>query len=212
MFLNFVFFSPLSQNIAHVSVVLLLKSLTCAGLHLVLEKGCSVHVIEFTDGNHRDELDNDIKKILLASKENEKVNLYSNGDQYLAHGKREWWKNREDIDLSLAEFILVDSISEETWMIKAILAKNEAVPDLRFDIQVHHVVRNESSKDNCVRLSRRNGKTRTSLHVPGNQDKYGHLDENDHDGTQVDVGYLVITHGNLLEKSRLAIQLLWINK
>jgi hypothetical protein len=48
--------------------------------------------------------------------------------------------------------------------------------------------------------------------VVGNEANNCQLDKNDHDGTQVDICDLVITHGDLLEEAWLTIQLIWVNK
>lgn len=97
-------------------------------------------------------------------------------------------------------------------MIEAILAEYKTIPDLRLDIQVHHVVRNESGNDNRVRIRWSYFERWIWLHVVGDEANDCELDENNHDGSQINVGNLVITHGNFLEESVQAIQLIWINE
>lgn len=86
-------------------------------------------------------------------------------------------------------------------MVEAILAEYKTISDLRLNIQVHHVVGDESGENNGVRLRWSNSEIITWLHVVGNEANNCQLDKNDHDGTQVDICDLVITHGDLLEEA-----------
>ena len=105
---------------------------------------------------------------------------------------------------------MVDSLLEATGVIQAVFAEDEAVSDLRLNVQVHHVVRQESCDGDRVLMSRSHDKVWRCCLVVSNEADNCQLDTNNHECTQIDGCDLVVIHRNNTEETLFSVQLFGI--